>query len=63
MSMLPCGHPEPPETTLLILNESGAWYVGAAIETAARRRVVSVYFIVGYFDLGEVGENKCQELL
>jgi hypothetical protein len=47
-SMLPWGQPEPPDTTLLILKESGAcaWYAGAAKDTAARARAVSVYFIV-----------------
>lgn len=46
ISILPWGQPEPPETTLVILNESGAWFVGAATVTAARARAVSVYFIV-----------------
>jgi hypothetical protein len=46
MSILPWGQPEPPDTTLLILNESGAWFVGAAAATATRARVVNVHFIV-----------------
>ena len=49
MSILPWGHPEPPDTTLFILNESGAWYVGAAMVAAARARVVRMYFIVLVF--------------
>jgi hypothetical protein len=49
MSMLPCGQPEPAETTLVILNEDGAGEesgTGVAREDAARARVVRMYFIV-----------------
>lgn len=45
ISMLPWGQPEPAETTLLMLNASGAWDVGAATATAARASVASVYLI------------------
>jgi hypothetical protein len=48
--MLPCGHPEPPETTLVILKDVGATGLesgtGLAIETATKARVANVYFIV-----------------
>lgn len=49
-SMLPWGHPEPPEMTLVILKDVGAMGVesgtGLASEVAAKARVASVYFIV-----------------
>jgi hypothetical protein len=48
-SMLPCGQPEPPETTLVILKDVGATGLasgtGLARDAAARARVASVYFI------------------
>jgi hypothetical protein len=53
-SMLPCGHPEPPETTLVILKDVGARGLasgtGLARDIAARARVASAYFIaeLGY---------------
>jgi hypothetical protein len=51
MSMLPCGQPEPPETTLAILKDVGAESLrsatGLACDAAARASVASVYFIVG----------------
>lgn len=41
--MLPCGHPEPPYTTLVILKDDGAvegvWEMGLAEESAAMARV------------------------
>jgi hypothetical protein len=49
MSMLPCGQPEPPETTLVMLKAEGVSelvWMGVAREEAARARVVRVYFIV-----------------
>lgn len=48
MSMLPWGHPDPPETTLVILNVGGETVAarGLAADRAARARVVNVYFIV-----------------
>jgi hypothetical protein len=49
MSMLPCGQPGPPETTLVMLKAEGVSelvWMGVAREEAARARVVRVYFIV-----------------
>jgi hypothetical protein len=52
-SMLPWGQPEPPETTLVILNDEGAEprvsRIGLPREAAARASVVNVYFIVGFW--------------
>jgi hypothetical protein len=50
-SMLPCGHPEPPEMTLVILKPDGAAAAagagtGLARVAAARPRVANAYFIV-----------------
>ena len=51
MSMEPWGHPEPPETTPVILKEEGAVAGvasgrGVARESAARARAVNVYFML-----------------
>jgi len=60
-SMLPCGQPEPPETTLVILKEDGAAAAasgtGLASEAAARARVARAYFI---FDRGSRAYNLVQ---
>jgi hypothetical protein len=49
ISMLPWGQPEPPETTLVILNDDGAGEesgTGLEREVAARASVVNRYFMV-----------------
>lgn len=46
-SMLPCGQPEPPEITFVILKAGGAVYCGAPSVTAANASEDSVYFIAG----------------
>jgi hypothetical protein len=65
MSMLPWGQPEPPEMTFLILKESGACDVGAAVARAARARVGSVNFMVSclfvfVFRYGRVWKVACK---
>jgi hypothetical protein len=43
MSMLPCGQPEPPETTLVILNDDGAGEEsGTGLETEVATRAIAV---------------------
>ena len=51
MSIEPWGHPEPPETTFVILKAEGATAgaasgTGLARESAARASAVNVYFIL-----------------